>query len=247
MDWKRRLDNHFKHVERLSTLQFDRRVIRLHDSMDVQWIHHIEREIMANNVRYWEQMEACIEKRMDEIFPAMKRMTTAMNMKQKPEEFLITFMSRLKIAQDSVEWDQWPADRLKAADLFMRITDDKLKDELMKKANNDVDKFTVKFMTEQYQKLKAGSRESWAPVTEYGTIDKGVGSIDKSKSNNVSNNSSNSKTGRVAKATEGAEKRRDRNKCSKCGHFHGKTECGKEKKKCEPCGYCVSIDVPEPK
>ena len=115
---------------------------------------------MANNVRDWEQMEACIEKRMDKIFPVMKRMTTAMNMKQKPGECLIAFMSCLKIAQDSVEWDQWPADRLKAADLFMRITDDKLKDELMKKANNDVDKFTVKFMTEQYQKLKARARES---------------------------------------------------------------------------------------
>ena len=62
LEWKRRLDNHFKHVERLSTLQFDRRVIRLHDAMDVQWIHHIEREIMANNVRDWEQMEACIKK-----------------------------------------------------------------------------------------------------------------------------------------------------------------------------------------
>ena len=35
----------------------------------------------------------------------------------------------------------------------MRITDDKLKDELMMKANNNVDKFTVKFMTEQYQKM----------------------------------------------------------------------------------------------
>ena len=42
LEWKRRLDNHFNHVEGLSTLQFDRRVIRLHDTMDVHWIHHIE-------------------------------------------------------------------------------------------------------------------------------------------------------------------------------------------------------------
>ena len=42
LDWKKRLDNHFNHVERLSTLQFDRRVLRLHDTMDVQWTHHIE-------------------------------------------------------------------------------------------------------------------------------------------------------------------------------------------------------------
>ena len=90
-------------------------------------------------------------------------------------------MSCVKIAQDSVEWDQWPDEREKAVDLFMRITDDKLMDELMKKANNGVEKFTVKFMTEQYQKMKAGSRESWKPVEEYGTIEKGVGSINKYK------------------------------------------------------------------
>ena len=152
-------------------------------------------------------------------------------------------MSCLKIGQDSVEWDQWPAERKKAADLFMRITDDKLKDELMKKANNNVDKFTVKFMTEQYQKLKAGARELWKPVEEYGTIDKGVGSIDKSKQNN---NSNNKMAPRVARATEGTKKRRDRNKCKDCSHFHGKTECGKERKKRDPCNYCVSINVPEP-
>ena len=87
---------------------------------------------------------------------------------------MIAFMSRLQIAQDLVDWDNWPEERKKAADLFMRITDDKLKDKLMEKANNDVEKFTVKFMTEQYQKLKAGARESWEPEEEYGTIDKGL-------------------------------------------------------------------------
>ena len=93
IDWKRRLDNHFNHVERLSTIHFDRRVIRLHDAMDVQWIHYIERKIAANNVRKWDQLEEALEKRMDEIFPVMKRMTTAMNLKQKPGECLIAFMS----------------------------------------------------------------------------------------------------------------------------------------------------------
>ena len=106
----------------------------------------------------------------------------------------------------------------------MRITDDKLKDELMKKANNNVDKSMVKFMTEQYQKLKAGARESWKPVEEYGTIEKGIGSIDKSKQNNNSNNKT---APRVAKATEGTEKRRDRNK--DCGLFHEKNEVWKVK------------------
>ena len=114
----------------------------------------------------------------------------------------------------------------------------------MKKANNNVNKFTVKSMTEQYQKLKAGARESWKPVEEYGTIDKGVGSINRSNQNSNSNNKT---APRVAKAAEGTTKRRDRNKCKDCGHFHGNRECGKERKKCEPCNYCVSINVPEPK
>ena len=57
-------------------------------------------------------------------------------------------------APDStVDWDNWPEERKKAADLFMRITDDKLKDKLMEKANNNVEKFTVKFIIEKYQKL----------------------------------------------------------------------------------------------
>ena len=127
IDWKRRLDNHFNHVERLSTLQFDRRVRRLHDAMDAQWIRYIEREISANNVRDWEQLELAIVKRMDEIFPVKKRMMKAMNLKQKPGECLIAFKSRLKIVQESVEWDQWPDERRKAADLFMRIADDRLR------------------------------------------------------------------------------------------------------------------------
>ena len=154
---------------------------------------------------------------MDEIFPVMKRMMTAMNMKQREGEDLFSFMSCLKIAQDSVKWETWPDERKKAADLFQRITDDKLKDELMKKANNDVNKFTVQFMTEQYQKLKAGAREAWEPVESYGHIDKGVGSINKS---NQKSNCNNKPAPRVAKAAEGTTKRRDRNKCKDCGNFH---------------------------
>ena len=91
---------------------------------------------------------------MDEIFPIMKRMTTAMNLKQDKGECLITFMSRLRIAKDSVDLDNWTKERKKAADLFMRITDDNFMDKLMEKANNDADKFTVKFITEEYQKMK---------------------------------------------------------------------------------------------
>ena len=95
----------------------------------------------------------------------------------------------------------------------------------MEKANNDVEKFTVKFITEQYQKLKAGARESWEPVKQYGTIDKGVGSIN--KSNKSDNNSNNNKSGRVAKATDGNEKK-NRNKCKKCGHFMEKQSVEKK-------------------
>ena len=87
-------------------------------------------------------------------------MTTAMNLKQDKGECLIAFMSRLQIAQDLVDWDNWSKERKKAADLFMRITDDNLKDKLMEKANNDAKKFTVKFITEQYLNMKAGARES---------------------------------------------------------------------------------------
>ena len=81
-------------------------------------------------------------------------------------------------------------------------------------------------------------------MEEYGTIDKGIRSIDKSKQNNTSNNKPASS---VAKATEGTDKRRDRNKCKDCGHFQGNRECGKERKRHDPCPHCVSLNVPEPK
>ena len=129
MDWKRKIDTHFKYVERLPTTQLERRVIRLQDAVDVHWIEYIDQEIIANNVRDWQGLEELMVRRIDEIFPVMKRMMTAMNMKQGEGECLLSFMSRLKIAQDSVEWEMWPDERKKAADLFQRITDDKLKDE----------------------------------------------------------------------------------------------------------------------
>ena len=138
----------------------------------------------------------------------MKRMMTAMNLKQRDGECLFSYMSRLKIAQDSVEWETWPDWRKKAADLFQRITDDKLKDELMKKANNNVEKFTVQFITEPYQKMKAGARESWKPVENYGHIDKGVGSINRPNKNNQKNNNDNKPTPRVAKAAEETPEKR---------------------------------------
>ena len=129
---------------------------------------------------------------------------------------------------DSVGWENWPEERKKAADLFQRITDEKLKDELMKKANNDVEKFTVPFIVEVNQKMKAGAREAWKQVENYGYVDKGVGNTNNSNQNNQKNN--NKTAPRVAKAAEAAPKRRDRNKCKDCGHFHGANKCGKERK-----------------
>ena len=99
----------------------------------------------------------------------------------------------------------------------MRITDDNFNDKLMEKANNDTEKITVKFITAQYQKMKSGARESWEPAKEYGTIDKGVGSINKSnKSNN--NNSTNNNPGGVRKATDG-NKKKGRNTCKNVDTF----------------------------
>ena len=101
-DLKRRIDEHFDHVEQLPTQYFTRRVPRQKDAMDIHLINYIKREISANNIKDWEQLEEAIMRRMDEIFPIMKRMTTAMDLKQDKGECLITFMRRLQIAQDSV-------------------------------------------------------------------------------------------------------------------------------------------------
>ena len=65
LDWKRKIDNHFKYVERLSTPQIERRVLRLQDAMEVHWIKYIDQDIMVNNVRDWQGVEDLIVKRMD--------------------------------------------------------------------------------------------------------------------------------------------------------------------------------------
>ena len=60
LDWKRKIDTHFKYVERLPTTQLERRVIRLQDAMDIHWIKYIDQEIRANNVRDWQGLEELI-------------------------------------------------------------------------------------------------------------------------------------------------------------------------------------------
>ena len=86
IDWKRKIYNHFKYVEKVSTRGIERRVLRLQDAMDIHWIKYIEHEIMANNVRDWQGVEDLIVKRMDKIFPKMKRVMTAMTLKQDKGE-----------------------------------------------------------------------------------------------------------------------------------------------------------------
>merc|ERR1711954_209127 len=211
INWKRKIDNHFKYVEKLSTSEIEMRVLRFLDAMDIHWIKYIKHEIMANNVRDWQGVEDLIVKQMDELFPKMKRVMSAVTLTQDKGEDLHSFMSHLKIALDSVRWVAFPDERKKAIDLFQRITDEKLKDECMKKSNNDVEKFTIPFIVEINQKLKAGARDAWKQTENYGYVDKGVGN---------QNKNNNKPAPRVVKAAEAAPNRRERKKCKDCGHFH---------------------------
>merc|ERR1711954_135672 len=65
-DWKRRIDEHFEQVKQLLKHQFRRKVLRLKDAMDSQWINYIKTEIRAKNLKTWEPKEAAIIHRMDE-------------------------------------------------------------------------------------------------------------------------------------------------------------------------------------
>merc|ERR1711954_392325 len=168
---------------------------RLHDTMDSSWINHLNQEILANNVVEWEQVIAIIERRMDQIFPKMRRIIAAITLTQDNGEDLVAFTNRLKIALDSVGYDSWGDDKKKAIDLFQRITDKKLKDKCMEKTQNDVDKLTWDFIMDLDQTLRSGSRDAWEPSGNYGYIDKGV-------PNNKNN--TNKPAPRVAKATEPA-------------------------------------------
>merc|ERR1712081_45450 len=223
-DWMRKINRHFNYVEKLSTNDIQRRIIRLHDTMDLSWINHLNQQIQANNVIEWDQVVAILERRMDQIFPKMRRIIAAVTLKQEEGEDLVAFTNRLKIALDSVGYDSWTDDKRKAIDLFQRITDKKLKDKCMEKTKNNVDKLTWDFIMNMDQTLRSGSRDAWEPSGDYGYIDKGV-------SNNNKNN--NKPTPRVAKATDSAPKQ--------------KKDPPKKPRFDTPCGYCVANDIPEPK
>merc|ERR1711954_166075 len=114
------------------------------------------------------------ERRMDHLFPKMRRIIAAVTLTQKNGEDLVACTNRLKIALDSVGFDSWSDDKKKAIDLFQRIIDKKLKDKCMEKTKNDVDKLTWDFIMDLDQRLRAGSRDAWEPSGDYGYIDKGV-------------------------------------------------------------------------
>ena len=129
---------------------------------------------------------------------------TAVTLTQDNGEDLVSFTGRLKIALDSVGYDSWNDEKKKAIDLFQRVTDKKLKDECMRKTQNDVNKLTVQFILDMDQRLRAGFRDAWEQSDKYGYVDKGISS----NKNNKNNNNSNKPAPRVAKATEAAPKQR---------------------------------------
>merc|ERR1711954_120001 len=118
INWKRKIDNHINFVEKLASHDVQLRVIRLQDAMDSSWINYRNHEILAKNVVEWEGVEELIVKRMDQIFPKMKRVMSAVTLTQDNGEDLVSFTSRLKIALDSVGYDSWNDEKKKAINLF---------------------------------------------------------------------------------------------------------------------------------
>ena len=121
--WKRKINNHFNYVEKLASHEVERRVLRLQDAMDIHWINHLNHEILAMNIRDWEGVEELIIKRMDQIYPKTRRVMSTVTLTQNDGEDLLSFISRLKIALDSVGYDSWTDERKQAIDLIQWITD----------------------------------------------------------------------------------------------------------------------------
>ena len=88
----------------------------------------------------------------------------------------------------------------------------------MKKANNDVEKFTIPFIVEINQKLKAGARDAWKQTDNYGYVDKGV------RNQNRNNNQA---APRVPKAAEPAPKIEKGRNAKPVGNFMGQTNVEK--------------------
>merc|ERR1712081_13899 len=174
LNWMRKIDDHFNYVEKLASHDVQLRVIPLQDAMDSSWINYLNHEIHARNVVNWEGVEEIIIRRMDQLFPKMKRVMTAVTLTQDDGEDLVSFTGCLKIARASVGYDSWRDEKKEAIDLFQRVTDKKVKDECMHKTQNDVDKLTVQFIFDMDQRLRAGSRDAWEQADKYAYVDKGV-------------------------------------------------------------------------
>lgn len=104
----------------------------------------------------------------------------------------------------------------------------------METANNDESELRVDYIKEQYKKMKAGARSSWARVSDYGAVDIGVGNNNKTNNNK---NTNKNKTGKVAKTSDNSGEKEDRkdNKCTKSRHFHGKNPCRKKRECVNQC------------
>merc|ERR1712081_95933 len=96
---------------------------------------------------------------------------------QDDGEDLVSFTGRLKMARASVGYDSWSDEKKEAIDMFQRVTDKKVKNECMRKTQNDVDKLTVQFILDMDQRLRAGSRDAREQADKYGYVDKRVSKI----------------------------------------------------------------------
>ena len=102
--------------------------------MDDNWIFHLDQQMKANRINSWGDIVAEIKKKMDIIFPMMKRVMTLMNLKQQKNENLQAFIARLDIMRQTLDWDNWDQNTRRAVDLFSRLYDPNFKDRLMSKA-----------------------------------------------------------------------------------------------------------------
>ena len=82
--------------------------------MDSSWINYLNHEIHARNVVKWEGVEELIVRWMDQLFPKMKRVMTAVTLTQDDGEDLVSFTGRLKIARALVGYDSWSDEKREA-------------------------------------------------------------------------------------------------------------------------------------
>ena len=97
--WKDKIDQHFKFTEQLDESAYIPRYNRLKDAMDPGWIHYLDQQMKTSKINCWKDIVDSLEKKMNDIYPIMKRMMTVIEMKQQKGETLLKFISRLDIAR----------------------------------------------------------------------------------------------------------------------------------------------------